>query len=252
MRLAIGAVSVLCLAAQTANKPAPPDGQQSSDKPQSLPPGPVGLQPLLDNSSKPEGAGKSEGKPPADAANPNKMAAAPRVPGGKIPGTGGVDSKSYIVGAEDVIRILVWGQAGLSGEFVVRPDGKISMPLIGDVSASDRSPEDLGKEIEEKLKDGKILNDPNVTVSVAAVHSKKYYIEGEINRPGSFDLAVPTTVMQGLVQAGGFRDFANKKNIIILRDGGKSVLHFNYNDVSKGKHLEQNILLQPNDHIIIH
>jgi polysaccharide biosynthesis/export protein len=249
MCLAIGAVSVLCLAAQTVNKPAQPSGQQTSDKPQSLPPGPVGLQPLLDTSTKAEG--KNEPKPPADATDPNKMAAAPSAPGAKAPGTVPVDSRTYVIGPEDVLRIGVWGQGGLSGDFVVRPDGRISMPLIGDVSAADKSPEDLGREIEQRLKDGKILNDPNVTVSIGAVHSKKYYIEGEINRPGAFDLTVPTTIMQGLVNAGGFRDFANRKNIIILRDGGKKVLHFNYNDVSKGKHLEQNILLQPNDHIII-
>jgi polysaccharide biosynthesis/export protein len=91
-----------------------------------------------------------------------------------------------------------------------------------------------------------------VTVGITGIHSKKYFIEGEVGRPGAYDLTVPTTVMQGLVNAGGFKDFANRKKIVILREGGKTVLHFNYNDVSKGKHLEQNILLQPSDHIIIH
>ena len=245
---AIGAVSVLCLAAQSP--PVSQEAQQKRDTPQSLPPGPVGL---LDGSPKTDGSGKAEGKPPAGAADPNKMAATkPAGPDGKLPGTATVDVKTYVIGAEDVLRILVWGQGGLSGDFPVRPDGRISLPLIGDVQASDKTPEDLGKDIEQKLKDGKILNDPNVTVGIYAVHSKKYFIEGEINRPGAFDLTVPTTVMQGLVNAGGFRDFANRKNIIILRNGGKVVLHFNYNDVSKGKHLEENVLLQPADHIIIH
>jgi polysaccharide biosynthesis/export protein len=251
MRFAIGVFSALCLAAQTP--PAQPETQQKPDKPQSLPPGPVGLQPLIDNSAKTDSSGKAQASPPADAADPNKMAdAPPAAKTGKIPGTATVDTKSYIIGAEDILRILVWGQNGLSGDFIVRPDGRISLPLIGDVQAADRSPEELGKDIEQKLKDGKLLNDPNVTVGIFAVHSKKYYIEGEVGRPGAYDLTVPTTIMQGLVNAGGFKDFANKKNIIILRDGGKTVLHFNYNDVSKGKHLEENKVLQPGDHIIIH
>lgn len=254
MRFAIGAISILCLAAQTPpTKPAQPDDTQKNEKTQSLPPGPVGLQPMMDNSTKPEGTGTTDAKPPADTTDPGKMAApAPAAPGAKLPGTAAVDTKSYTIGAEDVLRIMVWGQGGISGDFIVRPDGRISLPLIGDVQASDKSPEQLGRDIEQRLKDGKILNDPNVTVGIFAVHSKKYFIEGEVNRPGAFDLTVPTTIMQGLVNAGGFRDFANKKNIIILRDGGKTILHFNYNDVSKGKHLEENRVLQPGDHIIIH
>jgi polysaccharide export outer membrane protein len=119
------------------------------------------------------------------------------------------------------------------------------------VQATEKSPEALSKDIEGRLKDGKILLDPNVTVGISAVHSKKYFIEGEVGRPGAYDLTVPTTIMQGLVNAGGFKEFANKKKIIILRDGGNTVLHFNYNDVSKGKSLKQNVYLQPGDHIII-
>jgi len=254
MRLAVGAVSVLCLVAQTppAKSGQPDDKKTETQKttdPQSLPPGPLGLAPMLET-GKGDGGAKTDGapKPPADAADPNRMAA----PAGENKTKSPVDSKSYIIGAEDVLRIYTWNQGNLSGDFIVRPDGMISMPLIGDVQASDRSPEQLGKEIEQKMKDGKILLDPNVNVQISQVHSKKFFIEGEVNRPGDYDLVVPTTVMEGLVKAGGFRDFANKKNIIILRDGGKTVLHFNYNDVSKGKRLDQNKLLQPGDHIIIH
>jgi len=242
---AVGAVAVLCLDAQTPTaKPAESAQQQKSEQSQSLPPGPVVVQPPLAASEK-----GSETKAPSEAADPNKMAAPAA---GKATGATPVDSKSYSIGAEDALRILVWNQAGMSGEFVVRPDGKISMPLIGDVQAADRSPEQLGAEITQKLRDGKILLEPNVSVQIAAVHSKKFYIEGEVNRPGAFDLVVPTTVMQGLVNAGGFRDFANEKKIVILRDGGKTVLHFNYKDVSRGKHLEQNVWLLPGDHIIVH
>lgn len=243
---AVGAVALLCLVAQTPTaKPAESAQQQKSEQSQSLSPGPVVVQPPLAGPEK----GEAEAKPASDAADPNKIAAPAAA---KTPGVAPVDSKSYSIGAEDALRILVWNQAGMSGEFVVRPDGRISMPLIGDVQAADRSPEQLGADIMQKLRDGKILLDPNVSVQIAAVHSKKFYIEGEVNRPGAFDLVVPTTVMQGLVNAGGFRDFANEKKIVILRDGGKTVLHFNYKDVSRGKRLEQNVWLLPGDHIIVH
>jgi polysaccharide export outer membrane protein len=250
MRFALGAVSIVFLAAETPPaKAAQSDQPSKNEQPQSLPPGPVGLQPVLAS----PGKTNTESKPPADAADPHKMAAPAVAPAGAKPATAApVDLKTYIIGPEDALRILVWNQAGMSGEFIVRPDGRISMPLIGDVQAADKSPEQLGAEIMEKLKDGKILLDPNVSVQIAAVHSKKFYIEGEVNRPGAYDLVVPTTMMQGLVNAGGFRDFANQKNIVILRDGGKTVLHFNYKEVSRGKHLEQNVWLQPGDHIIVH
>jgi polysaccharide export outer membrane protein len=246
MRFTLGAMLVLSLAAQTPPvKTDQADQQSKTGQPQSLPPGPLGLQPALDSPGKKD----AEDKPPADAADPNKMAAPARA---KTPASAPVDVKSYMIGAEDVLKILVWNQAGMSGEFIVRPDGRISMPLIGDVQAADRTPEELAADVMDKLKDGKILLDPNVSVQIAAVHSKKFYIEGEVNRPGAFDLVVPTTIMQGLVNAGGFRDFANQKKIVILREGGKKVLYFNYKDVSRGKHVEQNIWLLPDDHIIVH
>ena len=255
LRFANGAVLVLCLAAQTSpTKPAAPgEQQQKNEKQESLPPGPIGLQPML-NGSAGKGEAGNTAKPAQGTADPNRMAApdAAGRPGDRIPSTAPVDAKTYVIGAEDVLRILVWNQQNLSGEFVVRPDGRISLPLVGDVQASGRTPEQLGTDIEQKLKDGKFLLDPNVSVGIFQVHSKKYFIEGEVNRPGAYDLTVPTTVMQGLVNAGGFKDFANKKKIVILRDGGKTVLHFNYNDVSKGKHIDQNIYLLPSDHIIIH
>jgi polysaccharide export outer membrane protein len=243
---AVGAISALCLAAQTPPaKPAQSDQGTKTEQPQSLPPGPIGLQPAL------APAGETESKPPADAADPNKMAA-PAPAGAPVAKSGPVDVKTYVIGAEDVLRVLVWNHNDISGEFVVRPDGRISMPLIGDMLAADKTPEELGSEVSQKLRDGKILLTPNVSVQIVAVHSKKFFIEGEVNRPGAYDLVVPTTVMQGLVNAGGFRDFANQKRIVVLRDGGKLVLRFNYKDVSRGKHLEENVVLQPGDHIIVH
>jgi polysaccharide export outer membrane protein len=137
----------------------------------------------------------------------------------------------------------------MSGEFAVRPDGAISIPLLGDVMVADKTPQQVEVEVARRLVDGQLIRDPHVSVGLTAVHSKKYYIQGEVNRPGSYDLVVPTTVMEGLVNAGGFRDFANTRKIRILR--GSQEFKFNYNQVSHGKNREQNIYLEPGDQIIV-
>ena len=95
------------------------------------------------------------------------------------------------------------------------------------------------------------IKKPQVSVGLVAVNSKKYFLQGEVLKPGEYNLIVPTTIMEGLVQAGGFKDFANQKDIRILRDGGRSVLHFNYKEMLKGKNLQQNVLLQPGDIIVV-
>ena len=158
-------------------------------------------------------------------------------------------TKVYLIGAEDVLRIGIWNNAPMSGDFSVRPDGAISIPLLGDVMVALKTPQQVEEEIARRLIAGQLIRDPHVTVGLAAVHSKKYYIQGEVNRPGSYDLVVPTTIMEGLVNAGGFRDFANTRKIRILR--GSQQLRFNYNQVSHGKDREQNIYLEPGDQIIV-
>jgi polysaccharide export outer membrane protein len=158
-----------------------------------------------------------------------------------------VDPKAYIIGAEDLISIRVWKEPENSGQFVVRPDGKISIPLIGEVQAAGLTPEKLSISIAEGLQ--KVMVHPEVTVGVEKVNSKKYYIQGEVNRPGSYPLVIDTTVLEALVNAGGFREFANTKKIVILR--GSERLKFNYHEVTKGKKMEQNILVKPGDQIIV-
>ena len=133
----------------------------------------------------------------------------------------------YKIGAEDILKVGIWNNPNMSGEFPVRPDGAISIPLIGDVMVMDKTPQDVEAEITHKLVDGQLIRDPHVSVGLAAVHSKKYYINGEVNKPGAYDLVVPTTIMEGLVNAGGFRDFANTRKIRILR--GEKEFKFNYN-----------------------
>jgi len=185
--------------------------------------------------------------PAATEANPADLAAPKPSPGAKVPGAAPVDVKTYSIGAEDVIFVKVWRDADVSGQFLVRPDGRISVPLIGDVTASGRTPEELEKDIAERL--SKFIKDPQVNVGIISVGSKKYYILGEVNHPGSFPLVVPTNVLEALVNAGGFRDFANQTKILIMR--GDKVFQFNYKQVTRGKKPEQNILLESGDKIIV-
>ena len=158
-----------------------------------------------------------------------------------------VDPKNYLIGPEDVLLVRVWREADLSGPASVRPDGKITLALGGEVQAAGLTPDALGKKITEVLSN--FVNSPQVTVSVQQVNSKRYYISGEVNHSGVFPMVMPTTILEALVNAGGFRDFANSKKIVILR--GTKRLNFNYKEVIKGKNLEQNVLLENGDHILV-
>ncbi len=173
---------------------------------------------------------------PGKMAQPAKAAPAP------------ADS-SYVIGAEDVLGVQVWGDPRLSGSFLVRPDGRISMSLIGELMASGLTPGQLEKAVGDLLKEKQILNNPQVAVQVTQINSKKYFLQGEVNKTGAFPLVVPTTILEALVNAGGFRDFANEKKIEVMR--GLQRFKFNYKEVIKGKHTEQNILLKPGDIIIV-
>ena len=175
-------------------------------------------------------------------------AEAPRVPASVGDGLGAVvDTKTYVIGPEDIINIKVWREADLSGPVAVRPDGKVTMPLIGDLQAEGLTPDRLGVQIKEALSE--YYNSPDVTVSLYQVNSNKYFISGEVNRSGQFPLVVPTRVFDALSNAGGFRDFANKKKVVIVR--GAQRIKFNYEEVLKGKKLEQNIFLENGDTIIV-
>ena len=159
-----------------------------------------------------------------------------------------VDSKSYVIGPEDVLLIKVWHEPELTGPVSVSPDGTISMPLINEIRAAGITPDQLAKKISQRLQEG-LMQHPEVTVQVASVNSKKFFISGEVARPGAYPLAVPTRVLEALVQAGGFRDFAKLSKIYVLR--GSTKHNFNYKDVSKGKRLEQNILLESGDTMFV-
>jgi len=186
--------------------------------------------------------------PAGSETDPLKLAA-PMAPNGVKPATALPGEKTYVIGAEDQLNIVVWGNQPLSGMFIVAPDGRISMGLINEVTAAGLTRDQLQNEIVRRLKEGGFLRDPTVTVNVTGFNSKKYSIQGEVNKPGSAPLVVPTTVLEALVNAGGFKDFANKSKIRILR--GDKTYMFNYNQVINGKHREQNIHLEPGDLIIV-
>lgn len=158
-----------------------------------------------------------------------------------------VDPHTYKIGAEDIIRIHVWKEPDLTLSAVVRPDGRISLPLIGEIESVGMTPMQLQAKLIEAY--DKFLNRPQILVSVVAVRSKKYYMSGNIGRTGPTALVTPTTMLQAISAAGGFREFAKKNKIIIMR--GNERIKFNYKDVISGKHPEQNIFLQDGDHIYV-
>lgn len=156
----------------------------------------------------------------------------------------------FVIGPEDVLGIVFWGEAELSGDVTVRPDGRVTLPVIGELAAAGVQPGELQQQILALA--GKYINDPNVTVVVRTVNSRKIYVTGRVADPGTFDLRGPMTVMQALALAGGLTDYADGKNITILRRGPDSpVLRFNYRDVARGRKLEQNIVLRPGDTVVV-
>jgi polysaccharide export outer membrane protein len=158
---------------------------------------------------------------------------------------------SFVIGNDDVLAINVWKEPDISRSIPVRSDGKISLPLVGEVQAAGLTPMKLEKDIAGKLKN--YISEPEVTVIVQQVNSQKFNILGQVARPGSYGIANSTTVLDAIALAGGFRDFAKKKSIYVLRQGGsgESRIPFNYKDVSQGKNMSQNIKLQPGDTIIV-
>jgi len=160
------------------------------------------------------------------------------------------NSPDYVIGADDTLHISVWKEPDLSETLAVRPDGKISMPLLNDITAAGLTPLELKDSITEKLK--KYVSDPRVTVVVTAMNSRRIFVTGEVNHSGPISLLPHMTVLQALAQAG-FTQFANPKATYLLRtqDGKQTKLPFNYKDVVKGNHPEQNIELKPGDTIVV-
>jgi len=158
---------------------------------------------------------------------------------------------NYIIGPQDVLDIDVWKEAELTRDVPVRPDGKISLPLLNDVQAAGLTPTQLSQELTTELR--KFITDPQVTVIVTQINSQRVYILGEMKRPGAYPLLPGMTVLQALSSAGGFTQFANLKKIYVLRneDGKQVKFLFNYKEVVKGNKADQNIVLQAGDQIVV-
>lgn len=158
---------------------------------------------------------------------------------------------NYVIGPQDVLDVSVWKEAELTRSVPVRPDGKISMPLLNDVQAAGLTPMQLTTQITAGLK--KYIADPQVTVVVTQINSQRIYILGEINRAGAFPLLPGMTVLEALSSAGGFTMFANTKKIYVMRkvNGEPQKYPFNYKDVVHGKAPESNVVLQAGDTIVV-
>ena len=167
------------------------------------------------------------------------------------PATATNANTDYRIGPQDVLRIDVWKEPDISRTIPVRPDGKISLPLMNDVQAAGQTAMELAAQIREGLT--KYINSPQVTVTVTEINSRRIYVTGEVMRPGAQPLLPNMTALQALTSSGGFTQFAKTRSIYILRtEGGQQVKHpFNYKAVLDGKHPEDNIPLQPGDVIVV-
>ena len=157
----------------------------------------------------------------------------------------------YLLGADDILNVVFWREKEMSADVVVRPDGRITLPLISDVQASGLTPEQLRARIHEQA--SKYIEDPSVTVVVKQINSRRVFVTGLVGKPGAYPLSNPTTVLQLLSMAGGVSEFADYKKIIVLRNenGTQKALKFNYKDVTRGKNLQQNVLLEPGDTVVV-
>lgn len=159
---------------------------------------------------------------------------------------------SYIIGADDVLAINVWKEPEVSRTVPVRSDGKISLPLVGEVQAGGMTPKQLESQIAKNLEN--YISEPEVTVIVQEAKSQRFNILGQVSKPGSYQLTNSTTVLDAIAMAGGFRDFAKSKSIYVLRpqaNGDELRLPFNYKEVIKGEGRSQNVKLQPHDTVVV-
>jgi polysaccharide biosynthesis/export protein len=161
-------------------------------------------------------------------------------------------TQDYVIGPDDILNINVWKEPEISRTLPVSPDGNISLPLVGDLTASGRTPVQLQSEIKQRLL--VYFSDPEVNVSLQQAKSHKFNIVGEVEKPGSYVMTTPLSVLDGIAVAGGLRDFAKETKIYVLRenaDGSHTRLPFNYKKVIRGNDLRQNVQLQPRDTIVV-
>jgi polysaccharide biosynthesis/export protein len=154
----------------------------------------------------------------------------------------------YVIGQGDVLRVTVWKEPDLTGDVTVRPDGRITLPLLGDVAAAGSTPSQLAAGLAGEF--SRLVEGARVTVSVSQALSARVYVVGQMMRPGEFPLAGRLTVLQALALAGGFKDFAKVESIVIVRED-QTVIPFNYKRVADGKDVSQNVALAAGDTIVV-
>lgn len=157
----------------------------------------------------------------------------------------------YVIGADDVLSIVFWREKDMSAEVTVRPDGKVALPLINDLRAAGLSPEAFRDRVIEAAR--RFVEDPNPTVMVKEINSRRVFITGQVEKPGPYQVNHSVTVLQLIAMAGGLKEFARGKNISVIRtEGGESVVHhFNYQEALDRKNLRQNIELKPGDTVLV-
>jgi len=157
----------------------------------------------------------------------------------------------YIIQPNDVLSIFVWKEPNLSGKVTVRPDGRISFPLVQDMEAAGLNPGQLKNKIEQSLRE--YIEVPNVTVIIEAIQSYKIYVTGKVGKPGAIMSEKPISVLQAISMAGGFLEFANQSETVIIRNTGEgtTLYKFNYPEVIKGRNFSQNMLLRSGDVVVV-
>ena len=233
MRRALPVVALVAVTATLSAQAPPP--QQRPAPPQQPPPA-TPQQPPVTPPQPPVTAQPSGAKPPAP---------------GAIPATGVTPPPGYVIGPDDVLNIVYWREKDMSAKVTVRPDGQISLPLLNEMQVSGLTPEQLREKVTTEA--AKFVEEPNVTVVVEQINSRRVYVTGSVAKPGPYVLSGQMTIVQLLSLAGGLLEFADSKNILITRvENGKQVaIGFNYKDFIRKKNLKQNIDLKPGDTIIV-
>lgn len=207
-------------------------------------------------SGQPKTAAQAQQPQPQQPAAPASTAPATPAPSaapppGVLPAGVTPPPADYVIGPDDVLQVVFWREKELSSEVTVRPDGKVSLALLNDIQASGLTPDQLRKNVMDAA--ARFVTDPSVTIVVKTINSRKVYVTGQVNKPGTFALTDAMTVLQMLALAGGLQEYADAQNILVMRmeQGQTKSFKFNYKDVRKGKNLQQNILLKPGDTIVI-
>lgn len=189
-------------------------------------------------------------KPATQATPPAKPATPPAAQA--VTGPTVTPPAGYVIGPDDVLGILFWREKDLSVEQVtVRPDGMITLPLVNDIKAAGLTPEQLRDEVMKAA--NRFVEDPNATVVVRQINSRRFYVTGQVGKPGTYALLSQTTILQALALAGGVAEYAKTNDIVLMRteNGKTKTFPFRYKDVIKGKKLEQNIELRPGDTLVV-